>query len=514
MKKFLLPILTATLFLTSCGSSIDKNSFEGRVASVISAHDGVNMALSMDMKSIIDKSGIKDGAIPEQYLATIQPFMDALTESINLDKQVFMVPIIDATNPSNNGFIFLFDVKDADRLKKEFKEMGLNIKSKGDLEYDARENEAAGIFKGQTGFVVMMSGYSVKLDDAFMTSLGKSLGAGKTVDGVVDFVNLKADMTLFSTGDKPQIQQKTGVKELDEWMNTIAELSKGTYAIGQMSFNNQDAVMSFDMTYGKNMKKHMPMMRDKISQEAQSVVISDETIMAFAFNMNFEKLMDFLIDRLDQKTKDELNKNLGMVGGLEKFKKLITGEMAFSISTGEEEPKVNFFLGVGDKKQVQSLLNSFGFFLNLKKSGDGYQMENGYLTINDKGAFLGMSKADVEKMKSNKNGKIRAMGDFKFGATSYCAFVDFKMLSKIEAIEEMAGAWKDLDYATMEMTEKGMKMVVKSTKSNQNILRTMIEAVMESIRLNEIEEEKRRKEYEEMWGDESEWASTDWDDTY
>ncbi len=508
MKSFSFSLAMLVLLLAACGKSIDKNSFEGRVASAISAHEGVNMAVSVDLKSIIEKSGMKDGAIPDQYLATVKPYMEALEASVNLDKQVFMLPLLDATNPSNNGSIILFDIKDLNRLKKEFKEMGLNLQKKGNMEFDAKDKEAAGIFKEQTGFIILADNGN-KLDASFMEALAKSLDAGETVEGVVDYVNLKADMTVFSTGEKAQKLQKSGLKEMDELVAKMSELGKGSYAIGQMNFNNQEAVMTFDMEYGKAMRKYLPLMRDNISNEGKSVILSNETFIAFAMNMDFEKIMNFILDNLDDKTKDELNKNLGMMGGTEKFKKLISGEMAMSVSKGAEEPTVNVFLGSGDKKQLQSLLDSFGFFLGLKKSGNGYQMDNGYMMVTDKGAFIAQTKEQAEKMIASKTATIRTMGDFKFGAASASAFVDFKILSSIPGMDEFSSVWKDMDFATMESNNKGFKLVLKSTKANQNILRTIVEAVVEGIRVNEIEEEKRRKEYEAMWGDESEWEDED-----
>lgn len=512
MKTILLSLIALGLLASSCGKSIDKNSFEGRVASLIADFDGVNMALSMDLKSVVEKSGIKDGAIPEQYIATLEPFLDAMYSSINTEKQIFVAPIVDYTNVDRSGALILFDVKDAERLKKEFKEMGMTLSKKGDVEYDIRGSEAAGIFKGQTGFIIMSDGGS-KLDEAYITKLTKSLGAGKTLEGVVDFVNLKADITMFFTGDKAQNLEKSGVKELDGMVENMSELSKGTYWIGQMSFNNQEAVMTMDFIYGKKMKKYMPLMNNELSADGKSVIINENTVLAYAMSGKFEQMINMLLDNMDEKTKEDVNKSLSMVGGTEKFKKMLTGEFAMSMAMNGEKPDLNVYLGIGDKKQIQSLMDGFGFFLGLKKSGDGYQMDENFLQFSDQGLLFAMDKANIDKMKSKKVAKTRALGDFKFGAAAISMFVDFKKLTGMEGMEDLSQAFANFDFMTLEISNTGGKAAIRSTKTNQNILRTLVEAAIEMQRLDQIKQEQRANEYDEMWGDldDEDWGDEDWD---
>jgi hypothetical protein len=124
---------------------------------VISDFDGVVLAVSGDLKSIIEKSGIQNGALPAQYEATIKPYVEALTTSINLDKPVFMMPTGSLSDNGGSGeFLVMFDVKDAERLKKEFKEMGFNLSKGKDVEFAVRGREAVGIYKGETGFAIIM----------------------------------------------------------------------------------------------------------------------------------------------------------------------------------------------------------------------------------------------------------------------------------------------------------------------------------------------------------------------
>lgn len=386
--------------------------------------------------------------------------------------------------------------------------MGMNLSKKGDTEFDIRGREAAGIFKGQTGFIVMSDNGS-KLDEAYITRLTKSLGAGKTVDGVVDFVNLQADMTMFFTGDKAQKIEKSGVKEIDGMVENMAELSKGTYWMGQMSFNNQEAVMTMDVVYGKKFKKYLPLMNKELSADAKAVLINENTIVAYAMSAKFEQMINMFLDNMDEKTKEELNKSLSMVGGTEKFKKMLTGEFAMSMAMNGDAPDINVFVGVGDKKQIQSLMDGFGFFLGLKKSGDGYQMDENYVQFSEQGLLFAMNKENVDKMKSKKMAKTRALGDFKFGSAPMSMFVDFKKLAAMQGMEDLAEAFTDFDYMTLEFTNDSGKAVMKSNKANQNILRTLVEAAIEMQRLDQIRQEKLDAEFDEMYGD---WEDEDWGD--
>lgn len=507
MKNIFYFTMVLSLTIISCGKSIDKNSFEGRVASVISDHEGANMALSMDLKNIIEKSGIKDGAIPSQYLETITPYLDALYASVNMDNKVFIIPILNYQEANQSSVICLFNVKDVERLKKELKEMGLNLSKKGNLEFANDGNTAAGIYKGETGFFIGSG--SEKISDDYITGLEKSLGAGQTIDGVVDFVTTNTDMTMFFTGDKAPKQQPSGVKELDELTKSMAELSKGTYWIAKMEFKDQEAIMDFDITYGKNIKKYMPLFNKSLSKEGKSVVVDENTIGAYAFSMNFEKYMNLILDALDEKTKADLNKNLAMIGGLEKLKTMFTGEMSFAMSMNGDIPNITAFIGLGDKKHVQSLFDGFGALAGVKKSGDNYTMGDAHMQFTKEGLMFAMSKSNLDKMKSNKPAKLGKMDGFEFGKKPFSMFIDMKKLQKVELFEEYGKIFKDFEFVTMEMGNDNGKFVFKSSKKNQNVLRTLVESAIEMQRIEEEKRIQREKEYEEMWG---EYEDENWDD--
>jgi hypothetical protein len=271
MKHYFFLLLTAAL-LFSCGKSVDKNTLEGRAASFISLQEGVFMAVSMDIKNIIEKSGIKDGAIPEQYLNTISPYLDALYKSINLDKQVFMMPIVNTKNPDKSDFVFMFEVGDLKRLKKEIKEFGVNLKKKGDLEYGAKSEGAFGIFKGETAFFVFSEVNTI--DDKRLLEYGSNLSKGETVDGVVDFVTTKSDMVAFYTGDKmSNFDFAQMAPELGDMGKKLNKLYEGTFWMAKVDFKDQDAVMEVNLTMGKNLKKYGPFMNASLSDDAQSVLV-------------------------------------------------------------------------------------------------------------------------------------------------------------------------------------------------------------------------------------------------
>lgn len=496
MKRLIIPfLLTALLF--SCGKSIDKNTLEGRVASFISLQEGVYMAVSVDLKNIIEKSGIKDGSIPDQYLSTITPYLDALTESINMDKQVYMMPNINTANIDNSGFVLMFEIKNVDRFKKEIKEFGINLKKKGNLEYGIKSDAAFGIYKGETGFIVM-SEQGEKIDESLLIAYGKNMGKGKTIDGVVDFVSQKSDIVAFYTGDKmSNFDLGDAAPELKDIGGKMNELYKGTYWIATVDFKNQEAVMQVDLVIGKQLKKYAPFMKASLSDESQAILTSESTMMAFAVNVNIEKILSMILDQLDEKTKDELNKQLSMLGGTEKFKQLFSGEFALAVSA-ENDNEINAFVGIGDRKQVQSLLDGFGFFLGLKKKGDIYDMDGAQLMFNDAGLVFTTSPEAMTRMKAKKTAKMRKMGDFEFGDSPMSMFIDFKTLATMNDAEEFAELIKTFDYMYFMMNEKGGNGIIRSHKSNQNILRTLVESAIEMQRLDEIRQAEEEAMYEEM----------------
>lgn len=501
MKRLSALILFTSIILISCGKSIDKNSLEGRTASFISDYAGVNLAMSFDVNKILDKSGIRDGAIPAQCLETIQPFIDALQESVNLEKQVFFIPFIDFSDADNSGGLILFDVKDLDRLKKEFKEMGFNLTKKDHTEFGISGPESAGIFKEQTGFIVFMDSGS-NMNESVIKNIAQSLDAGKTVDGVVDFVNMNSDMAMFYTGDKTQVIEKTGVAELDALSAKMSDLTRGTYWIGEMVFKDQEAVMTVDITFGKNMKQYLPLLSEGLSKEAQAVLVNESAFAAFAVSAHFEKIVDMLVSNLDAQARESLDKNMSMLGGLEKFREMFSGELSFSMAPGDEMPIISGFMGINDKKQLKSLLDGFGFFLGLKKNGDGYKMDDNFLQFSEKGLLFAMNQQNLKDMQNGKMLKTRKLGGFQFGAAPVSLFLDMKQMTKISGMEEFADVIQNFDYLTFEMSNNQGKMIIKSTKNNQNILRTLVEGFIEMQRLDQIRQEEIQREYEAAWDDE------------
>jgi hypothetical protein len=511
--KYFAFILTAAI-LISCGKSIDKNTLEGRVASFVSLQEGVYMAVSMDLKNIIEKSGIKDGAIPEQYLSTITPYLDALYKSINLEKQVYMMPNVNTSNLEKSDFVLMFEVGDLNTLKKEIKEFGVNLKKKGDLEYGLKGQFAFGVYKGETAFFVFKDNGTIEEKD--LIAYGQNMSEGKTIDGVVDFVTQKSDIVAYYTGDKmSNVNFGDFAPELKEMSAKMTKLYEGTYWIAHVDFQDQEAIMEMSINMGKNLKKYAPFLASSLTEDSKSIVVSENTIMAFAMHANMDKIIAMILDQMDDKTKDEVNKQLALLGGTEKFKQLLSGEFAFAM-VAKEEPIFTAFVGVGDQKQVKSLLDGFGFFLGLKKKGDIYEMDDAQLMFNEKGLLYAANAELMGQIKAKKSAKIRDMAGFKFGASPISMFVDFKAMSKLKDIEEFNLVYNVFDFMYFEMNEKGGKGRIKSVKSNQNILRTLVEAALELQRLDELRQAELEAQYEE-WSDE-EWedfyGSADWDATW
>jgi hypothetical protein len=250
-------------------------------------------------------------------------------------------------------------------------------------------------------------------------------------------------------------------------------------------------------------------MNASLSDDAQSVLVSDKTMFAYAMNVNMEKIIAMIIDQLDDKTKDEINKQLSMLGGTEKFKQLLTGEFAMAM-LADENPIITSFVGIGDKKQVQSLMDGFGFFLGLEKNGDTYDMDGAQLMFNENGLVYAANPELMSKMKSKKTVKLRNMNGFKFGDSPMSMFVDFKNLLQMKDLDDYAPVIKSFDFMYFQMDEDGGNGLIRSTKSNQNILRTLIESGIEMQRIDEIRQAQMDAEFEEMYGS---WDEEEWDDS-
>lgn len=499
-------LVTAVLaVLFSCGKSVDKNSFEGRVSSLMAANEDLSLAISMDLQSVIKKSGILDGALPEQYLSTAKPYLDALMESVNLEKQVFMMPAVDFNNPEQMGAVVMFDIKNVDRLKKEFKELGVNLTKKGNIEFGIKDEIGLAIFKNETG-VLVFSDDKIEISEAHIQKYVESLSKGKTMDGLDEFVMTKADMAMFTPADRISADPSSlGLSSNENAMNKYNELMSGTHTLMTMNFNDQEAVLDFKGTFGKGMKKFLPILKSKASKEAQAVLISDDTFLAYSMNMDMGKLIDILLSMISEEDKAQLDKTLMMAGGLDKVRNFFTGEMSMAMSppkNGSDAPETNFYLGIGDIQQVKSLVDGFGSFLSINKSGDDYEMEGNVMSFTKTGLVFSTNKANLSSLKYGKSANARKMEGFSFGGAGMTFFADFAKMKKLaNNDEDLLNIMSKFDFVIAEINQNDGTAKLRSTDKTKNILRTLVELGVDMA-------QKESSRYQ----DDTDWGSEDWDD--
>jgi hypothetical protein len=173
-----------------------------------------------------------------------------------------------------------------------------------------------------------------------------------------------------------------------------------------MNFNDQEAVITYAGTFGKNLKKYMPLFNKNASKEAQAVLISEETVLAFSVSYQIDKLFDIVLNNLSEKERNELEKSAAMLGGIDKLKNMFTGEFAFSLVPSTDEiggMEYNAFIGLNDKKQLQTLIDGLGgLFLGIKKENDEYYMDEYAAAFADKGFVFSSNRKNLKVLKNGK----------------------------------------------------------------------------------------------------------------
>jgi len=128
----------------------------------------------------------------------------------------------------------------------------------------------------------------------------------------------------------------------------------------------------------------------------------------------------------------------------------------------------------------------------------------------DKGLVYAANADMMSKMKAKKSQKLRDLGGFKFGASPMSLFINFKAMVSLEDAEDFKEIYKAFDFMYLEMSDKGGKGLIRSTKKGQNVLRTLIESFLEMQRIDEIRQAEQDAMYKD-W-DEEDWVDEEWEE--
>lgn len=501
-------LLTLTIVLASCGSKIEQGSLEGRVAALAENHENVFVIMSVDLDKIITKSGVFDGAVPEQFVATAKPFKEALYASINLEKPLYALVEGPMKRDAPEHVIVLFEVKDATKLKAEFKDM--NVQFTGDDKFSTANRDEMGIalIENKIGMMIInVSGAEVSAQQ--LKQYADNSGKVSKDKLLAEKIMERADMTFVTMLDRVYGVIPENEAMSLEAMATMKENAKGSYFLAKMNFNEGQAEMNVDYTFGEGMQKYLPAFSGAPSNAALSALGSGSPIFAMAMNMDFKKMVNNIYENIPAKDRAEIDQALAMVGGKDKVADMFTGEFALAAYSQSEQfdPLFNAFLGLNDASYLKTLVTGFGPMAGMRTAEDGTYIfgDDARMKLDDKSMVFSSDVEGFDELINGKKGQLIVPKGVEFGKTGFSMFVDFSKLDPKDFPRDARMFVEALSYMSVNGDDNGMKAILKAKSSDKNILRQLVEMGMESMNTTFNDEE-----FEE-WDDE-EWDEFDDDD--
>lgn len=508
-KAFFIASLLLVGVLSSCGGSLDKGSIEGRVAGIADNDTNVFVIFSIDLNNIIKKSGIFDGALPDQYVATIMPFKDALYESVNTDKSMFglvLGPLKRDEEPDK--VMLMFEIKDVARLKKEFKELDISFNGDNKFAFASRDEMSIGIIEDKIGLLIVDLGEGINEEEfkKYVKMSDKKVKNEKLVEAVLTEGDMTAVLLMERIAGATNMEDGAPGTYGKNFKNT----TKDSYMIAKMNFNEGQADIEMNYHFGENMQEYLPMFSKSVSQEAINSIGSGSPIFAIAMNFDFKKLIDNIYSNLDPKDQTEVNQSLAMAGGKDKIKEMFTGEFAFAIFEPVNEsrdPNMNGFVGLNDASYLKTLIAGFGPMAGMTTEADGsYKFgDDVQIKLDDSKMIYSTNVESFKKLVDGSKGKLEVPSGFTFGSKAISMFLDFSKLDPKDFPADTRMFIEAFSYMFVEGDDSGIKAVLKAKSDKKNILRQLVELGIESMNTKiDYSDEYLDDEFESMTDEEIE----------
>ena len=480
---YIVAIISAVV-LASCGGSIDEKSLEGRVASFADNDTNVFAIVITDLDKIIQKSGAFDGALPEQYASVAAPFKDALYASINLEKPLYFLLKGPLRSDNLDELVLFFEVKDIERLKKEFKQMDLNFSTDKTHSLAVKNELGIVISEGNIGMMVFnTNGNNVTAEK--LRDLDK-LSSKKVVnEKLINSLATKADIVLVSMLERVSKATK-GFELSDETQVNLAASTVDSYVVSTMNFNDGQAEVELNFMFGEAMKKYLPLFQQNVSSNVFNSLGSGSPIMAMTMNLEFKKLFLSIYDNLDADDKSEIDQSLALVGGKDKMSNMFTGEVGVALFPSKDNtsnPIVNAYLGLNDGTYLKSLVTGFGPLVGMTTEANGsFRFNNDAIVkLDNQKMILSTDVVGFNELLQSKSSAIVMPSSFNLGNQPISLFVDFSKLDLKDFPPNSHTFITGMSFLQLEGSDKGVKVIVKAKDANKNMLRQMLELVVKSI---------------------------------
>lgn len=511
-KKVLIGVFAFVISLssTSCDDSVMDR--KDRVAAIVGELEDPFVSVTFSPQVLMDKSGVKNGALPFTYEAFATFFLSEEKTGIDNDGQMQVI-VENSGGMVPNAYVFV-PLNNADVFKTLVeKELGAKVQEKNGAYYFRKDDDNYVVaWKGDIAIIsnipfsfnnLFSKGTNVSKKAAIhLVTLLNEVSKSNINKEFRQFFDKEGDVLLYANGqtayrfiDGMQFMSKKDKAQLESVLDgTILELALN-FEEGQISFKGNYALADSLKSYFNVLKS------SGISADMLEYGMSSDPMMAVSLNMSpahFVSILNSQRKVMDTKGLEDVLKGVGLK--LSDLEDLFSGEILFLADgldsveinytnyNGEEithisyEPNFATVIGLKDAKGVQVAINKMQGDVQVQKI-DGLW----YYIIDDK-LFLTSTENWLNKIKAGETVQISTDENI-FTTSALGLYFNQNMATKFGSyFREMETINDEFSNAIAKVTESGTELTIKLSETNKNALRTILEKVVE-----EIESEEKRK---------------------
>ena len=467
MKNLFL-IAIISLVLMACGGK-KPQSISEEVAAFVGQNENIATFGLVRVSEILNKADYKQiekaGTLIDGEWQTIQ-------KVLNTEEAVYFALATDPKNLSQPATVYAFaEVKNRDSLVANVKKHGYSVKKGKAFDLHESGDVAFAITENRVVLVATnpLTGGRAKLKKA-IAEMKKEIKSEK----VSEILKAKGDIVFGSDIQASAMGAAKSLKLKDKELKNVQETTKDCYTTSSVFFENGQ--MRMEMNYELSDKMKGWVSYGNGQQEVLSKLGSGKPQMGLIMDIDMNKTMAFwnslfpnFMDLISQQAGGQAQFALAMLGD-KGLAGAITGRMGVLMFNDKTDNKTEFNFHVGVGNEMLNMAKSFseGMKANMAK----LNVSGNYFTGATSAKFANAGKITLPE------------GCENFGKKPISMFFDFNGLEN-SPLGTMSGGTDltALDYMFGEGDEKGFTMILKTKKSSENVLKTIVGMVEKNIEL-------------------------------
>ncbi|MFK8039517.1 MAG: hypothetical protein AB8B74_14585 [Crocinitomicaceae bacterium] len=514
-----LTVILVSLFQSSCDNA--KMDRKDKVAAIVGELQDPFLSATFTPQVLMDKSGVKEGALPFTYEAFATFFLSEKKTGIDNDGQVQIV-VENSGGMVPNGYVFIPLVNASQFRTLVEKELSAKVQEKNGAQYFRKDDDNYVV--AWKDDLAILTNIPLSLDNLF------SKGTNESKKAAIHLVNLLNEVSKKNIHEEfRQFFDKEGdvlihgngqtAYKLIDGMRFVSKKEKaqlkslldGTILETSLNFDQGSISFKGNYTLADSLKSYFNILKSTgVDASMLNYGWSSNPTMTFSLNMSPKHFVKLLKAQREMMDTEDLEDVLSEVDvKLDDLDKMFTGEIVVMVDgvdstertytnySGEEtvykslSPKSAIVIGLKDPVRIQQAIDKMQPGVAVQKiDGMWYHIQNEKL-------FLTKSEDWLAKIKSNQTILIDANAHTK---NAFGFYLNPKMATDIGMdLDDMDHLKEEFSSIMAEVKETGTEITIKLNEINKNALRVILEKVVEEF---ENQEKKNNSGMEALLNDE------------